>query len=156
MWYSVSLARLSLPELFCLHIYVNIYVYYLCLCLSLVESRVLPALGLAWANQVMVRLMLRKLGGCVTSGEQNCVPRRLEVVFAPHLPRTSCLCGVWLEGVKGVPTEENARGEPQQPQQPVSTGKTRTSHGPEAGAEGLRDAREPSLYRTMRSELEPG
>lgn len=103
--------------------------------LSLVESRVLPALGLAWANQVMVRLMLRRLGGCVTSGEQTCVPRRLEVVFAPHLPRASCLCGVWLEGVKGVPTEEDARGEPPQP---VTSGKIRTAHGPEAGAEGLR------------------
>ena len=99
--------------------------------LSLVESRVLPALGLAWANQVMVRLMLRRLGGCVTAGEQSCVPRRLEVVFAPHLPRVSCLCGVWLEGIRGIAMEDS--GEP--PQQALS-GTARTAHGPGTAPEG--------------------
>ncbi|XP_028809119.1 DNA repair protein XRCC3 [Denticeps clupeoides] len=70
---------------------------------GLVESRILPALGLAWANQVMVRLMLWRLEGTVSDGDQSCAPRRLEVVFAPHLPQASCLCGVWLEGVRGIP-----------------------------------------------------
>nr|XP_046147762.1 DNA repair protein XRCC3 isoform X1 [Oncorhynchus gorbuscha] len=72
---------------------------------GLVDNKVLPALGMAWANQVMVRLMLLRLPGCVGTGEQGVTsaPRRLEVVFAPHLPRASCLCGVWEEGVRGLP-----------------------------------------------------
>ncbi|KAM6954218.1 DNA repair protein XRCC3 [Aplochiton taeniatus] len=69
---------------------------------GLVNNKVLPALGMAWANQVMVRLMLRRLEGTVTRGHQASAPRRLEVVFAPHLPRESCLCGVWMEGVTGM------------------------------------------------------
>ncbi|XP_062406742.1 DNA repair protein XRCC3 [Sardina pilchardus] len=107
---------------------------------GLVESRVLPALGLAWANQVMVRLMLRRLGGCVTAGEQSCVPRRLEVVFAPHLPRDSCLCGVWLEGLRGVPLGGDAHGEPApSPQRLLPDGQVRATHRPAAGAEGAGD-----------------
>ncbi|XP_064781120.1 DNA repair protein XRCC3 isoform X2 [Oncorhynchus masou masou] len=72
---------------------------------GLVDNKVLPALGMAWANQVMVRLMLLRLPGCVGTGEQGGTSalRRLEVVFAPHLPRASCLCGVWEEGVRGLP-----------------------------------------------------
>lgn len=70
---------------------------------GLVGSKVLPALGIAWANQVMVRLMLRRLAGQVKSDSRSCAPRKLEVVFAPHLPRSSCLCGVWEEGVRGIP-----------------------------------------------------
>ncbi|XP_026867433.2 DNA repair protein XRCC3 [Electrophorus electricus] len=72
---------------------------------GLVGSKVLPALGLAWANQVLVRLMLRRQERCLRVGGQTSTVRSLEVVFAPHLPRTSCLCGVWEEGVKGVPRE---------------------------------------------------
>lgn len=71
----------------------------------LVESKVLPALGIAWANQVMVRLMLRRLEGCVESEERSSAVRKLEVVFAPHLPRADCLCGVWEEGVRGIPDD---------------------------------------------------
>ncbi|XP_043092604.1 DNA repair protein XRCC3 isoform X2 [Puntigrus tetrazona] len=70
---------------------------------GLVGSKVLPALGIAWANQVMVRLMLRRLTGRVQSDSRSSAPRKLEVVFAPHLPRASCLCGVWEEGVRGIP-----------------------------------------------------
>ncbi|XP_056620616.1 DNA repair protein XRCC3 [Triplophysa dalaica] len=72
---------------------------------GLVESKVLPALGIAWANQVMVRLMLRRLEGCVESEERSSAVRKLEVVFAPHLPRADCLCGVWEEGVRGIPDD---------------------------------------------------
>ncbi|XP_030628014.1 DNA repair protein XRCC3 [Chanos chanos] len=73
---------------------------------GLVDSKVLPALGMAWANQVMVRLMLRRLEGQIRKGDQDSAPRRLEVVFAPHLPQASCLCGVWLEGVRGIAEED--------------------------------------------------
>ncbi|KAG1964256.1 DNA repair protein XRCC3 [Pimephales promelas] len=70
---------------------------------GLVGSKVLPALGIAWANQVMVRLMLTRLSGQVKSDNRSCAPRKLEVIFAPHLPRASVLCGVWEEGVRGIP-----------------------------------------------------
>ncbi|KAL0967555.1 hypothetical protein UPYG_G00253730 [Umbra pygmaea] len=71
---------------------------------GLVDNKVLPALGMAWANQVMVRLMLRRLPGFLGNKDQvgSSASRRLEVVFAPHLPRASCLCGVWEEGVRGL------------------------------------------------------
>ncbi|XP_026147015.1 DNA repair protein XRCC3 [Carassius auratus] len=74
---------------------------------GLVGSKVLPALGIAWANQVMVRLMLRRLPGQVQSDGRSSAPRKLEVVFAPHLPRASCLCGVWEEGVRGIPDDHS-------------------------------------------------
>nr|XP_057929983.1 DNA repair protein XRCC3 isoform X2 [Doryrhamphus excisus] len=63
---------------------------------------VCPALGLAWANQVMVRLMMRRLNMTVTKGDQDSSLRRLEVVFAPHLARTGQDAAVWKEGVQGV------------------------------------------------------
>ncbi|TRY95559.1 hypothetical protein DNTS_001638 [Danionella cerebrum] len=65
-------------------------------------GKVLPALGISWANQVMVRLMLRRLPGQVSSDGRSSAARTLEVVFAPHLPRASCHCGVWEEGVRGI------------------------------------------------------
>uniref|UniRef100_A0A673MA96 RecA family profile 1 domain-containing protein n=1 Tax=Sinocyclocheilus rhinocerous TaxID=307959 RepID=A0A673MA96_9TELE len=71
---------------------------------GLVGSKVLPALGIAWANQVMVRLMLKRQ---VQSDSRSSAPRKLEVVFAPHLPRASCLCGVWEEGVRGIPDDHS-------------------------------------------------
>lgn len=77
-----------------------------CFCpLRLVDSKVLPSLGIIWANQVMVRLMLRRQELSLKSGEQTCAARKLEVVFAPHLARASCLCGVWEEGVRGIAQE---------------------------------------------------
>ncbi|XP_070705345.1 DNA repair protein XRCC3 [Pempheris klunzingeri] len=67
------------------------------------SSSVSPALGLAWANQVMVRLMMRRLLGTVARGDQCSACRRLEVVFAPHLARDGRDAGVWREGVRGIP-----------------------------------------------------
>ncbi|XP_037099957.1 DNA repair protein XRCC3 [Syngnathus acus] len=66
------------------------------------SSSVCPALGLAWANQVMVRLMMRRLQGTVTKGEQGSALRRLDVVFAPHLARAGRDAAVWREGVRGL------------------------------------------------------
>ncbi|CAL8315213.1 unnamed protein product [Lota lota] len=68
-----------------------------------VDSKVLPALGMAWANQVTVRLMVTRLPGVVSMETQSSAPRRLEVVFAPHLARDSCFFGVWREGTRGLP-----------------------------------------------------
>ncbi|XP_047430120.1 DNA repair protein XRCC3 [Mugil cephalus] len=70
--------------------------------LSPSSSTVSPALGLAWANQVMVRLMMHRLQATVARGDQTSVLRRLEVVFAPHLPRDGQDAAVWTEGVRGV------------------------------------------------------
>ncbi|XP_029282166.1 DNA repair protein XRCC3 [Cottoperca gobio] len=66
------------------------------------SSSMCPALGLAWANQVMVRLMMRRIQGTVARGDQTSALRRLEVVFAPHLPRDGRDAAVWKEGVRGV------------------------------------------------------
>uniref|UniRef100_A0A7N8X171 DNA repair protein n=1 Tax=Mastacembelus armatus TaxID=205130 RepID=A0A7N8X171_9TELE len=66
------------------------------------SSNVSPALGLAWANQVMVRLMMWRLQETVVRGDQSSVLRKLEVVFAPHLARDSRDTAVWREGVQGV------------------------------------------------------
>ncbi|KAJ8288947.1 hypothetical protein COCON_G00016060 [Conger conger] len=73
---------------------------------GLVDARVLPALGMVWANQVLVRLMLQRLEGQSEAAGYGGVPRKLEVVFAPHLPRASCLCSVSEEGVKGLQSPE--------------------------------------------------
>lgn len=78
---------------------------FVCAPFRLVESKVLPALGIIWANQVMVRLMLWRQELSLRSGEQTSAARKLEVVFAPHLARSSCLCGVWEEGVRGIAQE---------------------------------------------------
>ncbi|XP_068198553.1 DNA repair protein XRCC3 [Antennarius striatus] len=67
------------------------------------SSAVAPALGLAWANQVTVRLMMRRLPEVVARGDQSSALRRLEVVFAPHLARDGRHAAVWAEGVRGVP-----------------------------------------------------
>ncbi|XP_029352595.1 DNA repair protein XRCC3 isoform X2 [Echeneis naucrates] len=61
-----------------------------------------PALGLAWANRVMMRLMMRRLQVTVARGDQSSVLRRLEIIFAPHLPRDGQDIAVWREGVRGI------------------------------------------------------
>lgn len=71
-------------------------------CVRPLSSSVTPALGLAWANQVLVRLMIRRLQKTVSRGDQSSALRQLEVVFAPHLARSKCEVAVWREGVRGV------------------------------------------------------
>ncbi|XP_013878091.1 DNA repair protein XRCC3 [Austrofundulus limnaeus] len=66
------------------------------------SSSVCPALGLAWANQVTVRLMMRRLQGTVSRSNQSSALRRLEVAFAPHLPNDGRGFAVWREGIRGV------------------------------------------------------
>ncbi|KAK2855774.1 hypothetical protein Q5P01_004509 [Channa striata] len=65
-------------------------------------STLSPALGLAWANQVMVRLMMLRFPKKVARGNQSSALRRLEVMFAPHLAQQGQDAGVWREGVQGV------------------------------------------------------
>lgn len=75
--------------------------------------RVCPALGLAWSNCVNSRLFLSRNEGVVgedkalaDAGDDNylCTQtrRQLYVVFAPHLPGSSCEFVIRKEGVFGV------------------------------------------------------
>ncbi|KFP05616.1 DNA repair protein XRCC3 [Calypte anna] len=73
---------------------------------SVVDKRVSPALGITWANQLLMRLMASRvpqpeqsLG--VVSHHTGSV-RTLRVVFAPHLPPSFCYYTVNLEGVRGI------------------------------------------------------
>uniref|UniRef100_H3CGT7 DNA repair protein n=1 Tax=Tetraodon nigroviridis TaxID=99883 RepID=H3CGT7_TETNG len=66
------------------------------------STSVAPALGLTWANQVTVRLMMVRSQATVSRGNQHSALRRLEVVFGPHLARRGAHVAVWKEGVQGV------------------------------------------------------
>ncbi|NXE62162.1 XRCC3 protein, partial [Calcarius ornatus] len=69
-------------------------------------SRVTPALGITWSNQLLLRLMARRLwlpGHAPAAAAPGPGSRRtLSVVFAPHLPPSFCYYTVQLEGVKGI------------------------------------------------------
>ncbi|NWT91463.1 XRCC3 protein, partial [Urocynchramus pylzowi] len=69
-------------------------------------SRVTPALGITWSNQLLMRLMARRvpLPGPSPGAASHCAgsTRTLSVVFAPHLPPSFCYYTVQLEGVKGI------------------------------------------------------
>ncbi|XP_064316941.1 DNA repair protein XRCC3 isoform X7 [Phalacrocorax carbo] len=76
-----------------------------CSC-SIVGSRVSPSLGITWANQLLMRLMVSRTSQPerspgVTSHHTGSV-RTLRVVFAPHLPPSFCYYTVKLEGVTGI------------------------------------------------------
>ncbi|XP_051478595.1 DNA repair protein XRCC3 isoform X2 [Apus apus] len=76
-----------------------------CSC-SVVDKRVTPALGITWANQLLMRLMVSRVlqpeqspgAGSHHTGSL----RTLTVVFAPHLPPSFCYYTVKLEGVRGI------------------------------------------------------
>ncbi|KFQ41749.1 DNA repair protein XRCC3, partial [Nestor notabilis] len=73
---------------------------------SAAGNRVSPALGITWANQLLMRLMVSRTPqpeqpSGVMSHHIGSV-RTLQVVFAPHLPPSSCYYTVKLEGVKGI------------------------------------------------------
>ncbi|XP_055274607.1 DNA repair protein XRCC3 isoform X3 [Moschus berezovskii] len=60
-----------------------------------------PALGITWANQLLVRLLADRQ----RPEEAPLAPpgRTLRVVFAPHLPPSSCSYTITAEGVRGTP-----------------------------------------------------
>lgn len=72
--------------------------------------RIGPALGLGWANCVNTRLFLSreyeevKRDGGVCEGSKT--TRRLSVLFAPHLPESSCEFVIKGEGVFGVEMQQ--------------------------------------------------
>ncbi|NWQ63241.1 XRCC3 protein, partial [Neopipo cinnamomea] len=69
-------------------------------------NRVAPALGITWANQLLMRLMASRISlpgqACGVASHCTGTVRTLRVVFAPHLPPSSCYYTVQLEGVKGI------------------------------------------------------
>lgn len=68
------------------------------------NKTVIPALGLAWSSMVTTRLMLSRTEQLIqrNDGERNPVIKRcLQIVFAPHLPSTSCFYYIDTEGVHG-------------------------------------------------------
>ncbi|PIA59389.1 hypothetical protein AQUCO_00400340v1 [Aquilegia coerulea] len=78
-------------------------------CLYTSGRRVCPALGLSWANCVNSRLFMSRsveIVGKETDLEEHIggvrTRRKLQVVFAPHLPDSSCEFVVLREGVFGV------------------------------------------------------
>ncbi|XP_071665792.1 DNA repair protein XRCC3 isoform X3 [Patagioenas fasciata] len=77
-----------------------------CLLCSAVGNRVSPALGITWANQLLMRLMVSRLSPPEQSSgfvsHHSGTVRTLRVVFAPHLPPSFCYYTVKLEGVKGI------------------------------------------------------
>ncbi|KFO74841.1 DNA repair protein XRCC3 [Cuculus canorus] len=70
------------------------------------DKRVCPSLGITWANQLLMRLMVSRIPQPVQSSGVASHPtgnvRTLQVVFAPHLPPSFCYYTVKLEGVKGI------------------------------------------------------
>lgn len=62
-------------------------------------ERLAPALGITWANQLLVRLVADRQRPEEARGRPG---RTLRVVFAPHLPPSSCSYTVSAEGVRGT------------------------------------------------------
>ncbi|XP_022787182.1 DNA repair protein XRCC3-like isoform X2 [Stylophora pistillata] len=72
------------------------------------NKTVIPALGLAWSSMVTTRLMLSRteqLIQCNNSERNPVIKRQLQVIFAPHLPSTSCFYYIDAEGVHGYKEE---------------------------------------------------
>ncbi|XP_041069845.1 DNA repair protein XRCC3 isoform X3 [Carcharodon carcharias] len=74
-------------------------------------DKVLPALGLTWSNQLLMRLMVSRTQFCaegkfpddkVRALNSGTVLRRMEIIFAPHLPQSFCNYIICKEGVRGM------------------------------------------------------
>nr|XP_056708145.1 DNA repair protein XRCC3 [Euleptes europaea] len=69
---------------------------------------VVPALGITWSNQLLMRLMVNRTSHLVQPAEDaphGSTLRTMRVIFAPHLPQSACCYTVNLEGVKGIRME---------------------------------------------------
>ena len=68
--------------------------------------RVIPALGLSWANVVNTRLMLQRQRSLSTPGTEGSttdgIRRSIHVVLAAHLPNVSAGFVVEQGGVRGL------------------------------------------------------
>ncbi|XP_023561464.1 DNA repair protein XRCC3 isoform X2 [Octodon degus] len=68
------------------------------------DEHLRPALGITWANQLLMRLMVDRIREEEEAalGPGSRPARTLRVVFAPHLPPCSCSYTVSEEGVRGT------------------------------------------------------
>ncbi|XP_028620388.1 DNA repair protein XRCC3 [Grammomys surdaster] len=72
------------------------------------DERLSPALGITWANQLLMQLMADRLReDDVTTGLSRSPARTLRVLSAPHLPLSSCCYTVSEEGIRGIPGTES-------------------------------------------------
>ncbi|XP_012326601.1 DNA repair protein XRCC3 isoform X1 [Aotus nancymaae] len=69
------------------------------------DERISPALGITWANQLLVRLLADRLREEEAALGQPV--RTLRVLFAPHLPTSSCSYTISTEGVRGTPETQS-------------------------------------------------
>ncbi|XP_072284939.1 DNA repair protein XRCC3 isoform X1 [Pyxicephalus adspersus] len=70
--------------------------------IGLQDKKVLPALGISWSNQLLMRLMVARTLHEAPPPHIGCILRTMEVIFAPHIARATCYYTVDLEGVKGI------------------------------------------------------
>ncbi|XP_077122784.1 DNA repair protein XRCC3 isoform X2 [Ranitomeya variabilis] len=70
--------------------------------LGLQDKKVQPALGISWSNQLLMRLMVSRTQMTAPPPHTGGILRNMEVVFAPHIPPSTCYYTVDLEGVKGI------------------------------------------------------
>ncbi|XP_036062003.1 DNA repair protein XRCC3 [Onychomys torridus] len=72
------------------------------------DEHLSPALGITWANQLLMRLMVDRVHeDDATMGLPRSPARTLQVLFAPHLPVSSCGYTVSGEGIRGIPGTES-------------------------------------------------
>ncbi|XP_069807374.1 DNA repair protein XRCC3 isoform X2 [Dendropsophus ebraccatus] len=70
--------------------------------MGLQEKKVQPALGISWSNQLLMRLMVSRTQMTAPLPHTGGILRIMEVIFAPHIPPSTCYYTVDLEGVKGI------------------------------------------------------
>ncbi|CAO2587490.1 DNA repair protein XRCC3 [Lemmus lemmus] len=72
------------------------------------DEHLSPALGITWTDQVLMRLMVDRVHeDDATMGLPRSPARTLRVLFAPHLPISSCCYTVSGEGIRGIPGTES-------------------------------------------------
>lgn len=69
-------------------------------------ERLVPSLGLAWANLVTTRLQLHRSDVCTVEANPTVI-RSMEVVFSPELPTGRVNFTVTADGVSDVPSTED-------------------------------------------------
>lgn len=79
------------------------------LCLRAWDEHLSPALGITWANELLMRLKVDRVheAAAPAGGLPRSPARTLQVLFAPHLPLSSCCYTVGEEGIRGVPGTES-------------------------------------------------
>ncbi|KAG2457738.1 XRCC3 protein, partial [Polypterus senegalus] len=78
---------------------------------GILEKKVLPALGLTWSSQVLIRLMVSRTHLSVQDRFPQLtnhlwhlgnILRTMEVIFAPHIAQSFCFYTIGMDGVRGI------------------------------------------------------